>query len=107
MDLKDLPELAKLIPGALGSLFSMLWVKATPLKKLIMFFGGVAISYYGGEYTVKASGLDLAAARFLLGLFGMSLIASLFEGWAKLDMSVIMRDVIRQVLRLPPIKDPQ
>ncbi len=39
---------------------------------------------------------------FLLGLFGMAVVASVFLGWEKLDVSIILRDALRQLLRLPP-----
>jgi pilus assembly protein TadC len=96
------PEAAKFVPGAVGSLFSMLWIKEHYARMIVMFFGGVAFSYYASTYTVRVTGFDTGIAGFLLGLFGMSIIASLFAGWQKLDISIILRDTLRSFLRLPP-----
>lgn len=105
MNWHELPEITKVVPGALGSLFSMLWLKETLGRRISMFFGGVTIAFYGTPYAAKVTNFDNGIAGFLLGLFGMSLVASLFQGWQKLDMSIILRDTLRSLLRLPPTKD--
>lgn len=103
VDFKDLPELGRLVPGALGSLFSMFMTKDSYPRKISTFFGGVAASYYATPYGVKVTGFDTGLMGFLLGFFGMAIIQSCFEGWKKFDVSIILRDGARQVLRLPAI----
>lgn len=105
MDFKDLPELGRLIPGALGSLFSMFMTKDSYPRKISTFFGGVAASYYGTPYGVKVTGFDTGLTGFLLGFFGMAIIQSFLEGWQKFDLSIVIRDTFRQILRLPPKVD--
>lgn len=102
MDLKDVPELGRIVPGALGSLFSMLLAKESIPKMLFTFLGGVAIAYYATPYTVKVTGFDVGLSGFLLGFFGMAVIISFFESWKKFDLSTVFRDALRQILRLPP-----
>jgi len=108
MDFKDIPELAKLIPGALGSLFSMFWIRNHWLRMFGMFFGGVVLSYYATDYVVKLTGFPGGLAGFLLGIFGMSIVASIFDGWGKLKLHEIFNEFLRARLKLPPpAKDTQ
>lgn len=102
MNFNDYPEVSSAAPGVLGSLFSMLWINDTWPRKLVMFFAGAALARLGTHDVARISGLNDGLIGFLLGLFGMAITASVFAGWAKLDMSVILRDALRQVLRLPP-----
>lgn len=96
------PEVFKLIPGAFGSLFSMLFIKGSVPRLVFMFLGGSIAAYYATPYTAKVTGFDVGISGFLLGLFSMSLISSLFEGWKKLDLSAIVKETLRHYLRLPP-----
>lgn len=102
MNLHDYPDIERAAPGTLGSLVSMLFIVDKWPRKLVMFAAGVAFARFGTDDAVRMTGLTSGLTGFLLGLFGMAVVASVFAGWSKLDMSVILRDALRQLLRLPP-----
>ncbi len=86
----------------IGSLVSMLFIVDTWPRKIVMFLAGSGFALYGTPDASRITGLANGLAGFLLGLFGMAVVASVFIGWQKLDMSIILRDALRQILRLPP-----
>lgn len=102
MSLLDHPEVAKVAPGALGALVSLMWIRDTWPRRLAMFGAGAAFARFGTADMSRMTGLNDGLTGFLLGLFGMAVVASVFLGWEKLDVSIILRDAIRQFLRLPP-----
>lgn len=65
--------------GFAGALVSLGHVKGTWLEKLSMFVGGGFSSYYLAPFVVDKLGLPESAAGFLVGLFGMSIVAKTYE----------------------------
>jgi len=87
------PDLARHAAGPLGALTAMLFMKGTPLpRKLAMAAAGGVASYYGAPtlaaiYPQISPGL----AGYLLGLFGLAVVAKLFATWEALDIGRLMR----------------
>jgi hypothetical protein len=74
------PEVAKAAPGAVGALVALRWMRGTTwLHTVSSFIGGCALSYYGTAHAVKWSGADPGLSGFVLGLFGMAVVAKVFE----------------------------
>lgn len=75
------PELKLAAPGIAGSAVAMFFLRR-PLFVLVgMFVGGCLLSYLGTEWTAKALGMDEARGLvgFLLGTFGMAVLAKLHD----------------------------
>ena len=97
------PEVLKALPGAAGSLVSILFVRdVTWPRRIGMFIGGAALAYWGSPWAAKWAQLDAGFAGFLLGLLGMRIVAKLMDGWDTFELGTLLRDWLRQLLRLPP-----
>ena len=97
----DNPEVVKTAPGVVGSLVSMLFIKEPIVRRLAMFLAGAALARFGTPWLARLSGLDEGFAGFMLGLFGMAVIAKMFQAWETFELSLILRDWMRKVLGLP------
>ena len=95
-------EALKALPGAAGSVVSALFIKDVWPRRIAMVLAGTALAYYVTPWLRKMVDLDAGAAGFLLGLTGMLFVAKIFAIWEALELGVIARDFIRQILRLPP-----
>ncbi len=95
------PEILKAVPGAAGSFISMLFLNDTWPRRIALFAAGGVLAYFGTPWASAFVGLDPGFAGFLLGLFGMAVIARMFEAWGELELTAIVRDWIRKVLGLP------
>jgi hypothetical protein len=95
------PEFLKAVPGAAGSFVSMLFLRDSWPRRIALFLAGAVLAYYGTPWAVAFVGLDPGFAGFLLGLFGMAVIARMFESWEELEFTSIVRDWVRKVLGLP------
>src|SRR4051812_25481355 len=104
MPMSDLPpEITKALPGAAGSLVSMLFIRDVAWPRRIgMFIGGAALAYWGAPWAAAWAQLDKGFAGFVLGLLGMRLVTKVFEAWDALELGSLLRDWLRQLLRLPP-----
>lgn len=91
----------KFIPGTIGSLGALLWIKATWPRKIAMLALGIAACHYVSPVVASRLGLDPNISAFLIGLFGMSIVDGLFRAWEVLSLGEILRDAIRHKLGLP------
>ena len=73
------PEIAKVLPGALGSLVALRWIVGTPLQRITAVLGGAGGAYYGTPHMSRLMGTDVGLTWFLIGLFGMAVAAKCFE----------------------------
>lgn len=89
------PEVMKSIPGVLGALFALPWMTGSVWQRLAALGGGVASSRYAGDWLANTMSIDIALAGFLVGLFGMSIAAKVFEGIG----SVAPRELIERLLK--------
>lgn len=74
-------SLGELVPGALGSVVALPFIKGPWHVRLAMVFGGAALSFYATH--PLAIWLDLIKSEgligFLVGLFGMAIVAKVYE----------------------------
>lgn len=96
------PEITKAVPGIAGSLVSMLFIKDVWPRRVAMFAAGAALSIFGTPWASRVTGLDIGFAGFVLGLFGMAIVAKLFQFWEKFELGAILVEWARKVLGLPP-----
>lgn len=94
-------EVEKLLPGAIGSLGALLWIRGTWPRRIAMMALGSAASYYGAPHVASVTGMGEGLAGFLVGLFGMSVVDSLFKTWQELGLTGIVREFVRTRLGLP------
>lgn len=94
-DLKDFAAV-KAISGLVGSLVSLRFVPGTKLEKVTMVLGGTACAWYGSELIAEYLGISVKGVGligFLTGMFGMTILHKIFEGFAALDAKSIAGDV--------------
>lgn len=89
------PTLIKVIPASLGALVSLRFVQGTLPERLLMTAGGVSLSYYATP--PSAAWLQMTSAEglvgFVIGLFGMTLAAKVYEALQALDAEAIAKDL--------------
>ena len=93
-------EVQKILPGVIGSIGAMLWINAPWPRRVAMVALGSAASYYGAQHLAAMLGMGEGLSGFLVGLFGMSVVDSVFK--ADMGLSVMVRDWLRARLGLPP-----
>ena len=91
----------KILPGIIGSLGALLWIKGSWPRRIAMMVLGSAASYYGAPHVSGLFGMEEGLSGFLVGLFGMSVVDSLFKTWQELGITFILREFIRTRLGLP------
>jgi hypothetical protein len=70
----------KIIPGAIGALVSLRFLKIEgTLNKICTTLGGIASSYYATDWVAAMLSAPQGLLGFGLGLFGMAIIAKCFE----------------------------
>ena len=91
----------KLAAGLAGAVVSLRFVQGSYLERLTMALGGAALSYFGttplSDWLVapKAEGV----IGFFIGLFGMAIVAKVYEVIQLLDAKQIAVDVWETVKR--------
>lgn len=97
------PELREFAPGAAGSLVALPFLQGPWSVRVAMVLGGSALSFYGTKpvaswmQVINSDGL----IGFLIGLFGMALVAKAHELIAALNVSDIgmaLKDWVRKKL---------
>lgn len=73
---------AKLIAGVAGAIVSLRFVQGSALERVSMCVGGAALSYYATTPVAAWVGVPDAEGLvgFLIGLFGMAIMAKVYEG---------------------------
>lgn len=82
----------KATAGAVGAAVSLKFIVGSVPARILMFLGGSATSYYGGEWFAGRVGMSgsVGFACFLLGLFGMPLVSRVYEAISLIDVSGLM-----------------
>jgi hypothetical protein len=91
------PELAKFVPGAIGSIVALGWVPGTPMQRFLSLIGGIAASRYLSAPVVdwmSPHPESLGLAGFLIGLFGMAIIAKCYEALAQFNLSARLDKIL-------------
>ena len=91
----------KLIAGVAGSVVSLRFVQGSLFERVIMALGGAALSYFASDNL--ASWLNVPEALglvgFLIGLFGMAIVAKVYEVVQMLDATKIASDAWETIKR--------
>lgn len=87
-------SLAKLAAGVAGSVVSLRFVQGSVLERLFMGIGGAALSYYATTPVSMWVGVKDAEGLvgFLIGLFGMAVMAKIYEAIQVADATKIAGD---------------
>lgn len=98
MEFPDLRDVAavKIISGLVGSVVSLKFVPGTKLEKATMVLGGLACAFYGADLIAEYLGISVKGVGligFLVGMFGMTILHKIFEGFAALDAKSMAADV--------------
>lgn len=97
------PELREFAPGAAGSLVALPFLQGPWTVRVAMVIGGSALSFYGTKPMasyMQVIGSD-GLIGFLIGLFGMAIVAKIHELIAALnvsDIGVALKEWIRKKL---------
>lgn len=108
MNLQDpLPDLTKFAASLIGSLVSLRWLPGSCWQKLHMLLAGTALSWYLTGPLAAWAGMNEGTTGFFLGVFGMTLIAKIFELIAATQVADLFIEWLRKFLNLPakPSKD--
>lgn len=75
------PEWRGITPGIAGSAVALFFMRRPPWSLVGMFIGGCLLAFFGTKWASTALGMESAdgLVGFLLGLFGMALIAKLHD----------------------------
>jgi hypothetical protein len=95
------PEVAKAVPGVLGSISAVLLMRADWKTSAAIVLPGSALAYYGGAWVGNLVGMPETLAGYLVGLGGMAFMAKVIETWNKFDLGDILGSWVRKVLGLP------
>lgn len=94
-------SMIKLAAGLAGAVVSLRFVQGSYLERLTMALGGAALSYFGTTplsdwlAAPKAEGV----IGFFIGLFGMAIVAKVYEVIQMLDAKQAASDVWETVKR--------
>lgn len=85
----------KAAAGAVGAAVSLKFIVGSVPARVLMFLGGSAASYYGGEWFAGRVGMSgsVGFACFLLGLFSMPLASRVYEAISLIDVPSLMSRV--------------
>lgn len=95
----------KALPGAVGSLIALAWMKAPWPRKVVMWASGAALSYFAASSAATWANTNEGLAGFLLGLFGMAVVDKVFKTWESFDATALLGEALRKLLRLGPAKN--
>ena len=94
-------SIGNLLAGIAGAFVSLRFVQGTLLERFAMAGGGAVLSYYATPIT--ASWLNMVSAQglvgFLIGLFGMAIVAKVYETIQALPAAQIASDAWEAVKR--------
>lgn len=90
----DIDVIISKIAGAVGAGLSLRHVKGSAVEKTLYFTGGMASAYYGAPYAIELFHLPDGLTSFLLGNFGMSVLARLREFLDTTSVSDILTKVL-------------
>jgi hypothetical protein len=97
------PDLSvgKLIAATCGALVSLRFVTGTIPERICMAGGGAAFSYYASTPAAIWLGMSNAEGLvgFLIGLFGMAVMAKIYEVIQLTDATKIASDAVEAIKR--------
>lgn len=84
--------LAKLFTSLAGSLVSLKFIRGTWTERVLLCFGGAVLSYHATPLITKYFEVPSAEGLvgFALGLFGMALMAKIYEAVEYIDLKPVV-----------------
>jgi len=89
-------EIVRAVPGAIGALVALRWLGGTPWQVAASLLGGAAGSYYGTPQIVSFMGTTPGLTGFLLGLFGMAVVARVFDAIQVMEIGRVVNALLRK-----------
>lgn len=90
------PELRNAGPGIAGSALALFFMRRTPFVMVGIFLGGCVVSYYVTPWLYEQ--LDMERGRdmlgFIVGLFGMSTTAKIFDTLEAINASDLWKAIL-------------
>lgn len=91
-------NLSKQIPGVLGALSAVLFLKGSWWQRVGMVLPGCVLARYAGEPLAQMLHMNESLAGYLLGLFGMAMVGKVFETWQALELGTLLRRKVAAIL---------
>lgn len=89
----ELPDFKNFLPGALGSFGAALFfMKGSAGRRVGLGVFGSFLAYYGSPYISQTLNMSEGLAGLMLGLFGMSVVDSIFKSWQERGLPETIRD---------------
>lgn len=90
------PEAKDAAPGIIGALVAIPFTQGPLLMRASMFLGGASLSLYGSAPLADALNMrgSIGLAGFVVGLFGMSIAAKVYEVIAAFAAADVSRAVV-------------
>jgi hypothetical protein len=94
-------SIAKLMAGIAGSVVSLRFVQGSNVERVFMAVGGASLSYYASTPAAHWVGVKDAEGLvgFLIGLFGMAIMAKLYEAIQAMDAATIAANAWASIKR--------
>lgn len=91
----------QLVAGIAGAVVSMNFVKGTLSERIVMAIGGAALSYFASDNLAQWLNVPeaLGLLGFLIGLFGMAIVAKIYLVIELLDAKQMALDVWETIKR--------
>jgi hypothetical protein len=89
-------EVTRHAPGVFGSLAAMLWIRDTWPRRIGYMVAGAISSHYAAPWVAQWTGIDLALAGFLVGLFGLAIVAKVFETLESIKPAELGERILRR-----------
>jgi len=98
----DDPAVAKLGASFLGSLISLRFIKGTKIEIVLMFIGGVAVSFYSTDPVaswINGGPQTMGLVGFFLGLLGMTVVSKLYEVINSIETKFVVEAIKEWVMK--------
>lgn len=93
------PEFQKVVPGVAGSVLALLFLRDGWMRNVFTFAGGVAIAHFCGPTVATFIKGNLEIAGFVTGLFGMSIVAKIFDMIFAFDVTQVLSDLVKAAIK--------
>lgn len=94
------PEIREVIPGAAGSATALLFMReGSAVRGLATFMAGWASSWILGPTVAAVMGVPPGVGGWTTGLFGMAIVAGVFDAWMSFDKKKALGQVWNAVMR--------
>ena len=91
--------IAKALAGLAGAVVSLRFVKGSVFEKILMVIGGAALSFFGSPWVTTYMHMESAESLvgFLMGLFGMAIVAKVYDAIQAADVSRIANSILDRI----------